>query len=86
MLNYAFTVLGLHNVMLRVHAYNLAGLRTYQKGGYREFGRWREAVWMDGRRWDVVYVSRRRILRVYLLDAAAQLAIMGAWLRARSSD
>jgi len=35
---------------------------------------------------DVVYVSRRRISRVYLLDAAAQLAIIGAWLRARSSD
>ena len=57
MLDYAFTVLGLHNVMLRVHAYNLAGLRTYQKAGYREFGRRREAVWMGGRFWDIVYME-----------------------------
>jgi RimJ/RimL family protein N-acetyltransferase len=57
MLDYAFTALGLHNVMLRVHAYNLAGLRAYQNAGFREFGRRREAVWMAGRRWDVVYME-----------------------------
>jgi RimJ/RimL family protein N-acetyltransferase len=57
MLDYAFTALGLHNVMLRVYAYNLAGLRTYEKAGYREFGRRREAVWMGGRLWDVVYME-----------------------------
>jgi RimJ/RimL family protein N-acetyltransferase len=57
MLDYSFTALGLHNVMLRVHAYNLAGLRAYQKAGFREFGRRREAILMSGRLWDVVYME-----------------------------
>jgi diamine N-acetyltransferase len=57
MLDYAFTALGLHNVMLRVFAYNLAGLRAYEKAGYREFGRRREAILMGGRLWDVIYME-----------------------------
>jgi hypothetical protein len=35
---------------------------------------------------DVVYVARKRISPVYLLDAAAQLTIIALWLRARFSD
>ena len=41
-LDYAFTALGLHNVMLLVFAYNLAGIRAYSKAGFKEFGRRRE--------------------------------------------
>ena len=38
MLGYAFTVLGLHNVMLTVHEYNPAGIRAYTKAGwYNDF-------------------------------------------------
>lgn len=57
MLDYAFTALGLHNVMLQVYAYNRAAHRAYQKAGFREFGRRREAVWMGGRLWDVIYME-----------------------------
>jgi RimJ/RimL family protein N-acetyltransferase len=57
MLDYAFTVLGLQNVMLLVYEYNLAGIRAYQKAGFREFGRRREAKWMNGRFWDVIYMD-----------------------------
>jgi hypothetical protein len=32
---------------------------------------------------DVVYVAKRRISPVYLLDAATELAIIGGWLAAR---
>jgi hypothetical protein len=35
---------------------------------------------------DVVYVARKRISPVYLLDAAAQMTIVALWLRARSSE
>jgi diamine N-acetyltransferase len=56
-LDYAFTALGVHNLMLRVFAYNRAGIRAYQKAGFREFGRRREAVWMGGQIWDVVYME-----------------------------
>jgi len=57
MLDYAFTALGLHNVMLTVYAYNPAAIRTYEKAGFRECGRRRESVWMGGRRWDTVYME-----------------------------
>ncbi|MDI3341652.1 MAG: GNAT family protein [Sphaerobacter sp.] len=56
-LDYAFTALGLHNVMLKVYEFNLAGIRAYQKAGFKEFGRRRGARWMGGRRWDVIYME-----------------------------
>lgn len=56
-LDYAFTALGLHNVMLRVYAFNLAGLRAYQKAGFREFGRRTESRVFAGRRWDEVHME-----------------------------
>jgi RimJ/RimL family protein N-acetyltransferase len=57
MLDYAFTALGLHNVMLAVYAYNPAAIRAYAKAGFREFGRRRESVWMGGRLWDTIYME-----------------------------
>jgi RimJ/RimL family protein N-acetyltransferase len=57
MLDYAFTALGLHNVMLAVYAYNPAAIRAYVKAGFREFGRRRESVWMGGRLWDTIYME-----------------------------
>lgn len=56
-LDYAFTVLGLHNVMLRVFAYNISAIRVYEKAGFREFGRRRECYLMDRRLWDDVYME-----------------------------
>lgn len=57
MLDYAFTALGLHNVMLSVSEYNLAGRRAYEKAGFREMGRRRQADPMAGRRYDEVYMD-----------------------------
>lgn len=57
MLDYAFTALGLRSLILRVTAYNLAGVAAYRKAGFREFGRRREEVWMGGRFWDTVYMD-----------------------------
>lgn len=56
-LDYAFTALGLHSVFLRVHEYNLAGRRAYEKAGYREFGRRRQASLMGGKLWDTIYMD-----------------------------
>ena len=57
MLDYAFTALGLHNVMLLVFAYNLAGIRAYSKAGFKEFGRRRESHFMGGKYWDVIHME-----------------------------
>jgi RimJ/RimL family protein N-acetyltransferase len=43
LLEYAFTGLGLHNVMLFVFARNERALRVYRRAGFREIGRRREA-------------------------------------------
>lgn len=56
-LDYAFTTLGLHNIVLAVYAYNLAGIRAYEKAGFRAFARRREAKVMGGRLWDVIFME-----------------------------
>jgi len=43
MLDYAFSVLGLNNVMLTVFSQNERGLRAYRRAGFREIGRRRQA-------------------------------------------
>lgn len=56
-LDHAFTVLGMRNVMLKVYAFNLAGIRAYEKAGFRQFGRRRQAAEMNGASWDVIYME-----------------------------
>ena len=57
MLDYAFTVLGLHNVMLTVFAFNPAGLRAYEKAGFKPIGRRRECRVMGGGVYDEIYMD-----------------------------
>jgi diamine N-acetyltransferase len=54
LLDYAFTVLGLHSVMLTVYEYNPAARRCYEKVGFREIGRRRQCRWHNGRFWDEI--------------------------------
>ena len=70
MLRYAFGTLGLHNVMLRVYAFNLAGQRAYAKAGFREFGRRREAKLLGGKHWDIVYMEC--LATEYIASASAE--------------
>lgn len=57
MLDYAFTAVGLHDVMLRVFEFDKAGLRAYERAGFREMGRRRESYFMGGRMWDDIYMD-----------------------------
>ena len=57
MLDFAFTVQGLHSVILHVHEYNLAGIRAYTKAGFTEFGRRRESHFMGGKYWDLIHME-----------------------------
>ncbi len=56
-LDYGFTILGLHNIMLTVFEYNPGGIKAYEKAGFRVIGRRRQARWMNGRFWDVIYMD-----------------------------
>jgi diamine N-acetyltransferase len=57
LLDYAFTVLGVHNVWLDTPAYNSGAIRAYEKAGFREIGRRRGARTLAGTRYDVVLMD-----------------------------
>jgi diamine N-acetyltransferase len=57
MLDYAFSKLGLHSVVLEVASHNEAGIRAYRRAGFREIGRRREAFLMEGQWHDKVYMD-----------------------------
>lgn len=57
MLDYAFSALGLHNVMLTVFEFNPAGIRAYERAEFKEIGRRRECRLMGGKLWDEIYMD-----------------------------
>lgn len=57
MLDYAFNALGLHNVALEVHAFNGRAIRAYEKVGFREIGRRRQAHRIGDRAYDEVLMD-----------------------------
>lgn len=57
MLDFAFTALGLRNVLLTTDSYNLAGQAAYRKAGFKEIGRRRLCVPLNGQYYDLVYMD-----------------------------
>jgi diamine N-acetyltransferase len=56
-LDWAFTVLGLRNVMLETYEFNEQARRAYERAGFRVIGRRRDAVRAWGRRWDSILMD-----------------------------
>lgn len=56
-LDYAFNVLGLHNVMLSVYDFNHRGVRAYEKAGFKVIGRRRQALRLGHQRHDVILMD-----------------------------
>jgi len=59
-LDWAFHVLGLHNVLLEALAWNAAAIRAYERAGFRRIGTRREAAMSRGERADVVLMDALR--------------------------
>jgi len=57
MLRYGFSELNLHRIWLKVLAFNERAIRAYNKIGFVEEGRLREAVYRDGRYWDELMMA-----------------------------
>jgi len=57
MLNYAFSTLGLLNVLLTVFAFNERARRAYERAGFKEFGRRRQCYFMNGQFWDTIFMD-----------------------------
>jgi RimJ/RimL family protein N-acetyltransferase len=66
-LRWAFEVLGLHNVMLEVRAWNTAAITAYERAGFRPIGVRRGATFTDGQRGDEL-----------LMDAVSDVGARGA--------
>jgi diamine N-acetyltransferase len=56
-LRWAFEIIGLHNVLLGAMDWNAAGLRAYERAGFRAIGRRRGALLAGGRRCDEVLMD-----------------------------
>ena len=57
MVDHAFTRLELHRVALTVFEFNPRAIRAYEKVGFIEEGRARQAILRDGRYWDEIHMS-----------------------------
>jgi RimJ/RimL family protein N-acetyltransferase len=57
MLDYAFNVLGLHNILLRTFAYNERAVRAYTRAGFRVMGRQREAARLADQVYDKIFMD-----------------------------
>lgn len=56
-LDYAFNVLGLHNVLLDTTSYNERAVRAYTRAGFREIGRRRQAHRVGDNVYDVIFMD-----------------------------
>ncbi|MEW5872170.1 MAG: GNAT family protein [Chloroflexota bacterium] len=57
LLRFAFGELNLHRLTVQVPEYNPAALRLFQKAGFVEEVRRRQALNRDGRRWDLLHLG-----------------------------
>jgi diamine N-acetyltransferase len=55
--DYGFTLLNLHRIWLECVDFNIAGIRAYEKVGFREVGRARDAWLLGGKRYDGVIMD-----------------------------
>jgi RimJ/RimL family protein N-acetyltransferase len=53
-LHYAFAELNLHRLAAIIPEYNLAALQLFERAGFVEEVRQRQALARDGRRWDLL--------------------------------
>lgn len=56
-LSYAFKILNLNNVMLKVFSFNERGIAAYRKIGFKEIGRRRQCYEMDDKYYDDVFMD-----------------------------
>jgi RimJ/RimL family protein N-acetyltransferase len=57
MVDYAFTAFNIRNVLLDTNSFNHRAFRAYQKVGFREIGRRRQATRYGNRLFDIIYMD-----------------------------
>ena len=57
LIDYGFRVLNLHNIMLRVYAYNERALTCYEKIGFKKIGERRSCICYDRKRYNEILMD-----------------------------
>jgi RimJ/RimL family protein N-acetyltransferase len=57
LLDFGFNYINLHRIQLRVYDFNVRAIKTYQKIGFTEVGKFREASYIDGKYIDVIFMD-----------------------------
>jgi len=57
LLDYGFNYFNLNNIMLTVYSFNERAIKAYKKAGFKEFGRRRQAYFVNGKYFDLVYMD-----------------------------
>jgi RimJ/RimL family protein N-acetyltransferase len=57
LLKCCFHTLNLHRVELTVYDYNPRAKHIYEKVGFKEIGRKREAKWLEGKYYDIIIMD-----------------------------
>lgn len=55
--SYAFADLRLHTIILRTYDFNERAQKSYEKCGFKEFGRRHEAIFINGQYHDLIYME-----------------------------
>ena len=56
-LDYGFNILRLHNIDLKVYAFNERAIKAYEKVGFKEYGRRHECYFLDGKYHDELFME-----------------------------
>lgn len=56
-LDFGFNVMNLYNIYLSVYSYNESAIKSYLKAGFKEIGRRRKARYINGTRYDIVFMD-----------------------------
>ncbi len=57
LISYGINYLNLNNFMLKVYSYNERAIKSYRKIGFREMGRRRKSVIIEGKEYDTIYMD-----------------------------
>lgn len=57
LVDYGFNILNLNNIMLETHSFNDRALKSYQKIGFRQIGRRRQAIIVAGKKYDEILLD-----------------------------
>jgi len=57
LIDYGFKALNFHNIMLRVYEYNKGAIKCYEKTGFKQIGKRREALHRNLEKHNIVYMD-----------------------------